>query len=269
MNGEFLEEEEVRVSPWDLGFLRGYGVFDYFAVYHGKPFMVEAHFRRLINSARAIALSSKLSREQFLKIVEKLIEENNLENGAIRIILTGGVSKNGITKGDSPTLIIRPEKTSPIDQERYKHGSKLITTNYMRDFPEAKTIHYIEAIKHEEEMRSAGAIEILFVSGGIISECSRSNIFVVSKGTLLTPKERILKGITRGVVLEEARKLKIKTEERDVSLSEAFSADEVFISGTGKKIMPIVEIDGRIIASGIPGEITSKLLSAYVERTKQ
>lgn len=268
-NGEIIDEKDVRISPSDLGFLRGYGVFDYLSVYAGKPFMVSRHFTRLQNSARAIALDVPITENQFYEIIERLIEKNNLQDGAIRIVLTGGESKNSISKNINPSLLIRTENPTPLSSELYTQGAKIISTEYLREIPHAKTTHYIEAVRHEEKMREHDAIEILFTMNDKVLECSRSNIFAVLDGALITPKENILQGITRSVVLEEAAAAKIKTTERDILYTELLSADEVFITGTGKKILPIRAIDGQKIASGTPGEITQKLITLYEARTKR
>lgn len=267
-NGELLEDKDITVSPWDLGFLRGYGVFEYIAVYNKEAFLLDRHINRLNNSAHLIGLQPHLTKNELENIVKELIEINNLVDGAIRIVLTGGISTNGISKGSTPTLLIRPEFSSTPQADLYEKGGKLITAEYERELPYAKTTQYIEAIKHEEELRNIGAVEVLFVSNQIISECSRSNIFIVSEGTLITPKENILHGITRGVVLELADKLNIKKEERNISLKELLNSDEVFITGTGKRIVPIVEIDGNKISNAKPGVITKKFIEAYEARTR-
>lgn len=268
-NGKIVDERDVRISPSDLGFLRGYGVFDYLSVYAGKPFAISRHFARLQNSARAIALDVPISESRFSEIIESLIEKNNLHDGAVRIVLTGGESQNSISKNSTPSLLIRTENLTPLSPELYTRGAKIISAEYQREIPHAKTTHYIEVVRNEGKMLEHNAIEILFTKEEKVLECSRSNIFAVIDNTLVTPFENILQGITRSIVLEEAANGEIKTAERDILYSELLNADEVFITGTGKKILPIRVIDGQKIKDGMPGEITQKLITLYEARTRK
>lgn len=268
-NGSIVGDHEVCVSPWDLGFLRGYGVFDYFGVYDKKPFMLDAHYARLEKSAKLLSIPLPVSGDLFKGIVTKLIYENNLTDCSIRVVLTGGISSDGITRDGAPTFLIRPETQSPVNKKNYEEGANLITIEYVRDTPQAKTTHYAEALKNADRLKKEKAIEMLFIHDEHIFECSRSNIFIVRDNTLITPRDSILFGITRGVVLEEATKRSIKTEVRSVPVAELASANEVFITGTGKGIVPIVRIDNEIISGGVPGTTTRLLMEALNERKRK
>ena len=268
-NGSIVEDYEVNISPWDLGFLRGFGVFDYFAVYRKKPFMIEAHFARLEASANIFSLSLPVSRDSFIEIVTELIHENNLTDCYIRVILTGGVSSDGMTRDGASTFLIRPEVVKPVDMKPYEMGANLITIEHMRSTPEAKTTHYAEALKNANRLIEENAIEILFTHNGHVFECSRSNIFIVHDGVLITPRDSILRGITRSVVLEEAERRAIKTHECAVLETELTEADEVFITGTGKGVVPIVKINKAVVASGVPGAITRVLMKRLSKRKRE
>lgn len=263
-----MDEKEVFVSPWDLGFLRGYGVFEYISVYDSSPFMADAHLARLENSAKEVDLRLPLTKERIKEITFSLIEENNLVDGAIRIILTGGESADAISSKNEPSLLIRTEGPSRASKELYKEGGKLIVREYLRELPRAKTTQYIEALRLQKEMSEVGAIEVLYTFDEVVLECSRSNIFIVKNGTLITPEKNILKGITRQVVLEEAQVKKIPTEEREVRVDEIISADEIFITGTGKKVLPIRMVNEQNISSGQPGELTKEIISLYESRIR-
>lgn len=268
-NGNIVEDHEVCVSPWDLGLLRGFGVFDYFGVYNGKPFMIEAHFVRLETSAKVLSIPVPVSKDSFIEMVMKLIRENDLTDCFIRVVLTGGVSSDGITRDGAPTFLIRPEIAKPKNKKLYEDGGALITTEYTRDTPQAKTTNYAEALKNADRLKKESAVEMLFTDNGHALECSRSNIFIVSSNTLTTPRDSILLGITRAAVLEEAKKHSIKVEERSITIDELLRADEVFITGTGKGIVPIVMIDEKVISHGTPGKITQVLMKAVDERKKE
>ncbi|MEX0933141.1 MAG: aminotransferase class IV [Candidatus Paceibacterota bacterium] len=268
-NGSVVEERDVCISPWDLGFLRGFGVFDYFGVYAKKPFMAEAHFARLETSANILSIPVPLSKDAFIETVRKLIHENNLNDGYVRVVLTGGISSNGMTRDGVPTFLIRPEVAKPIDMKPYEVGASLITVEYMRDTPGAKTTHYAEAQRNANRLTEENAIEMLFTHKGYILECSRSNIFIVRDGVLITPRDSILPGITRLVVLEEAKKHGLKTEERAVLETELTDADEVFITGTGKGVVPIVKINKTVVSNGLPGTITNVLMKRLGKRKRE
>lgn len=268
-NGGFVEDHEVCVNPWDLGFLRGFGVFDYFGVYNGSAFMIEAHFERLETSAKTLSIPVPVSKDSFIEIVTRLIHENNLTNCSVRVVLTGGASSDGITRDGAPTFLIRPEITKPKNKRLYEEGAGLITVEYMRDTPRAKTTYYAEALKNADRLKKENAIEMLFTHTGQIFECSRSNIFIVCGDRLITPRDSILFGITRRVALEEAKKRSMKTEERSVSVAELARADEVFITGTGKGIVPIVRINDSVVSRGAPGTITQVLMEALDKRKKE
>lgn len=267
-NGEVMSENEVTVSPWDLGLLRGYAVFEYISIYQGSPFMLDLHLERLKGSAKMIDLELPTAASEFVNVVQHLIKENRVIDGAVRIIVTGGVSRDGASRGDRPTVLIRTENPGKLSPELYKNGAKLISIEYEREIPLAKTTQYVEALRHEKAMRELGAVEILFSKDGIISECSRSNIFVALDGKLVTPREGALLGVTRSVVLEIAQQLGIPTEVADVSFDQLINADEVFITGTGKKVLPIIKVDEYEISNSRPGEVTEKIIEAYEKRTR-
>jgi branched-subunit amino acid aminotransferase/4-amino-4-deoxychorismate lyase len=162
-----------------------------------------------------------------------------------------------------PNLIIACEPPySPLKKDE-DQGIKLITSVYMRPFPMSKTTCYIEAVRLEPQKRKAGALEILFIYNKTVFECSTSNIFIVKKGAIYTPKENVLHGITRKAVINLAKKAGYVVIEKDISEKELFSADEVFITATNKKILPVIKIDSKKIANGKVGNITKILQVAF------
>jgi branched-subunit amino acid aminotransferase/4-amino-4-deoxychorismate lyase len=132
----------------------------------------------------------------------------------------------------------------------------------VRYLPEVKTTFYLPALSLLPELKRIGALETLYHHKGIVYETTRANFFIIKNGVLITPSEGILKGITRKHVLKVAR-LQMKVEERIVKLDEIFDSDEIFITGTSKHILPVVNIDGKIIANGRPGTITNKLAQDF------
>jgi D-alanine transaminase/branched-chain amino acid aminotransferase len=149
------------------------------------------------------------------------------------------------------------------DPKLYEQGTKLISYQYQRDLPEVKSTNYLMAVYLRTAMRQAAASDVLYHDGSFALETSRSNLFVVTqKGTLITPRERILKGITRKHLLKVATEL-MPVEERELGLEEVWQAQEVFISSTTKGAMPVRQIDDYIIADGKPGPITRLLRETF------
>jgi D-alanine transaminase/branched-chain amino acid aminotransferase len=183
------------------------------------------------------------------------------------MILTGGEAISGILFDKKhPTFFILIEKFNPFPHSLYKKGAKLITYEYERTFPTIKTINYTVAVALQEKRIKEKAVEILFVSKGTVSEASTSNICIVNKNTVITPKEDVLAGTTLNFSLSLAHPLYL-VERRGVTVKELFSADEVFITATNKEIVPIVNIDGKKIGNGKPGPVTRHLINIFREQS--
>lgn len=166
-----------------------------------------------------------------------------------------------------PTFIILVEDLYELPAKCYTAGAKLITFDYQRLLPGSKNNNYIHAVRLQKFKIQKGATEILFVSARKILECSTANFFIFKGATLITPKNNVLPGITRRIILTIAKK-RFKVEERDIKISEIDSASEAFITATNKHVMPIVNIDGHKIGSGKIGKNTKWLMEEYGKYTK-
>ncbi len=263
INGKYFKPKEARISVFDLGFTRAYAAFDFLRTYNGKPFYLKEHLNRLLNSAKIIGLKHQYNLKFLENIVFKAFEKSKLKEASIRIYLTGGESKDFLTLSKANLIIIvTPIKN--LSEYLYEKGGKLITKTCERILPQAKTTVYTEGLKYLQEAKKRGAIEVLLISlDKKILECTTSNIFVVFNKKLVTPRNNILLGITRKVVINLAKKVKISVIERDVYLKEIRNADEVFITATNKEILPIVEIDNYKISDKQIGEITKRLREEF------
>jgi branched-chain amino acid aminotransferase len=173
------------------------------------------------------------------------------------LTLTGGYSADGFTTG-SPNLIITQQEFK-INPETALTGTSLVSYSHQRQFPDVKTIDYLMAIWLKDYIIEHKADDVLYQHNGIISECPRSNIFIISQdGTLLTPSRNILKGVIRKQVLSLGKKV-LNVKEQDISLTDVYLAKEVFITSTTKNIMPVISIDGRQISDGKGGDVTRLL----------
>ncbi len=263
LNGKIVPFSQARLRLDDLGVLRGYGVFDYLRTYGGKPILLSKNLARLRRSAEKLGLAIKYSDALLTEAVLTLIAKNGHKESSIRIVLTGGPSQDAMTPGE-PTLYILVSEFTALPTKLYQLGVKLITHNYLRLVPEAKTLNYITAIKLLPQKKAAGAFEILYVYEGKILECTTSNFYIFKGNTLVTAKQDILSGVTREIVLELARN-HFTVEERDISVSQLSEASESFITAANKKILPVIAIDDWKIATGKVGKNTQKLMKLFDE----
>jgi len=255
INGDFVPASRATVLVSDLAIQRGYGVFDFMKVIDNIPVFADEHLVRFLNSANQLRLDVGLAREGLYNIIEKLIEVNNIPHSGIKLTLTGGYSPDGYTLS-KPNLIITQNPIQLPMPDVYEKGIRLVSYPHVRQMPDVKTIDYLMAIWLQPFIQERSADDVLYQRDGFVSECPRSNFFIVTKeGTLVTPAEHILKGVIRGKVLDLAAS-KFKVEERQLSLSEIFNAREAFITSTTKHALPVVELDGRVIGEGKPGSVS-------------
>lgn len=260
VNGQFVPDEKAVIPVTDLAVLRGYGVFDLFRTYNGKPFHWQAHLERLVGSAQRIGLTFPWSRKELTTIVMQTVHKNpEIDNAYVRVVITGGASRDFATFENKPRLLVLISPIPVYPDWWYQKGVKLITLYQERTIPDAKSIDYIPATMAMKKARQQDAVEVIYLdAAGRALEGTSTNVFLFSKGRLITPGEGILSGITRKVVIETAQS-DFPVEIRDVPLKELLRADEVFITGTSKGIVPVVQVDETVIGSGIPGANTLRL----------
>ena len=254
------------IHPDDLGVLRGYGVFDVMKTVNGKIFLFDEHFKRLSDSADYMGVRLPAGKKEIENVIKKLTSKNKIKQASIRIILTGGRSANAMHfDSKTPTFYILVSEFRPLKEELFKNGAKLATVNRGRDMAEIKTTNYIAAVKNiNERQKKENFFEILYVSNGTVLEASTSNFFALVGGKLVAPKDNILKGITRNLVIKLAKK-KFEVEERELKMNELNLAAEAFIVATNKDIVPVVQIDDKKISDGKPGKNTKRLMEIFAD----
>ncbi|MCU0449269.1 MAG: aminotransferase class IV [Bernardetiaceae bacterium] len=267
LNGQILPVQNAQFHINDLGLLRGYGLFDYCRTYYGRPFMRDLHLDRFHCSAMQMDLSLPMGKAELRAIMDELHQRANQPDLAFRLLLTGGYTDDGITPG-TPNLAIMTENLPVVDETKFAKGIKIITAEHLREMPEVKSTNYMKVILLAKQMKAQGAADVLYHHQGELSELSRSNLFLFKKDTLITPHHNVLKGVTRRVVLELAAD-NFRIEQRPVYLTELAEADEVFTTGTTKKVMPIVQVDNQPVGRGRPGERTRFLLGLFDKLTQQ
>ena len=268
INGSYVTKEEATISIFDLGLLRGFGVFDYLRTYSGKPFHLEEHLLRLQYSAHQLGLELPYSLEELAEIVHEVIAQSNLPEVSIKIVITGGISPDQFTP-QSPTCIVFSYPFTPYPSEFYTKGIKVVTTRLMRCFPSSKTTQYIPAIVALQQGRKEQAMEALYVNQhGEILEATTSNFFGVKKGCLYTcMSDEVLGGITREVLFKILKdRFEIRSE--PILFDEIGQLDEAFITASNKEIMPVAAIDSTPIGSGKVGPITQEVSALFRQYTQ-
>lgn len=265
----FVSEDEAKISVTDLSVIRGFGVFDFLRTYNGVPFHLHGHIARLENSARLIGLSLPCDTKKIESLVNEGLARSKHSEKSIRIVVTGGLSGDGITPGNAPQLLLMITGVKPLPASCYESGEKLITCHVERFMPGAKSINYIPAILSMRDARDRGAIEAIYIDrNGNLLEGTTSNLFAVRQNRLLTPPcQRILPGITRKVVLELANANKVEVVQRAIHKDEISLFDEVFITSSVKEVLPIIRIDAQQIGSGEVGPISRKLMQLFNAET--
>jgi len=267
INGVLTPAGEASLSVSDLAILRGYGVFDFFLVRNGKPLFFDDYLARFFRSAALMELEMPISRPELEERIRELAEANRLREGAIRLLLTGGYSEDGITP-QSPNLLVLAHEIHPDNKTLYESGVKLLLHQFQREFPQAKTINYANAIRMRKQLREAGAYEALYHNGLEVLESFRSNIFFVFDGPVLaTPSENMLLGITRKQVIAMSRPL-MPVEERPVAPGEIRRAREAFLTGSSRAILPVVQIGDIRIGDGKVGPVTKQLMKAWKDHVE-
>lgn len=258
LNDDLVPTEKACLHVSDLSIQRGYGIFDFFRVAGGQPLFLDDHLERFFSSAREMRLPVRLQREELKNVIHLLIQKSAATHFGIRLTLTGGFSPDGYQISE-PNLIVTPHPLSLPTEEQQVTGIRLITYPHRRQLPHVKTIDYLMAIYLQPHIKASGADDVLYQINGVISECPRANFFIVTQeGTVATPIENILHGITRRKVWECARR-HFAVEERDVTVAEIKEAKEAFITSSTKRVLPVTAVDGITIGDGKPGGITRML----------
>jgi branched-chain amino acid aminotransferase len=279
LDGQFFPKEEAKISVFDHGFLYGDGVFEGIRAYNGRVFRLDEHVERLYRSAKAIMLNIPCSESEMREAVLETCRRNNLPNGYVRVVVSRGHGDLGIDPKNchgNATVVIIADKLTMYPQSMYENGMAVVTTATRRNSPAAldpniKSLNYLNNILAKIEVNRARANDPTIGEGlmlnldGYVAEATGDNIFVVTGGTLITPPTYvgILEGITRNCVLELARQLGIPAEERVFTMTTVYGATEIFLTGTGAEVIPVVRVDDRQIADGRPGPITRQLIAAF------
>ena len=270
INGEILHRDKALIPVYDLGLLRGLGIFDYFRVWDGVPVFAEDHIIRLQHSIHVTDLNVGVSDHQWMEWFGQMIRINEADRAGFKVIVTGGFSEDGFTIPEQKNIYMMLHHLPPNDPKQYEEGVSLLTTPYQRDIPSAKTTSYIQSMHFQPHLKKAGAFEVLYHWKGEISECSRCNIFFIDHdGIIHTPKNGMLKGITRKQVLAMAIENNITIRDREIHLDELPTMAGAFLSATTKGVLPVVKIDDQQIGDGKVHKLAKKFHELYQARVNE
>ena len=272
LNGELVERSQAKVSVFDSGFLMGDGVWEGLRVYGGRVAFLKEHLNRLFEGAKALDLDIGMTREELTEALYKTLEANQMMDDVhIRLMVTRGLKATpfqgpSVNIGKATVVIAAEWKQANTS----KTGMKLFTVHVRRGRPDVQDPMWnshskLNCVSACIQAQKAGADEGLMLDPhGFVATCNSTHFFIVRDGALWTSSGRYcLQGITRAKVMEVARANGLEVFEKDFSLTQVYSADEAFCTGTFAGLIPVREVDGRSIGTGEAGPVTQKLQSYY------
>jgi branched-chain amino acid aminotransferase len=275
LNGKMVSDEAAVISVFDHGLLYGDGVFEGIRAYNGRVFRLVEHIRRLFESAHSIMLKIPLNQEEMIQAVVDTVNANELRDAYIRLVVTRGVGDLGMDprRCKEAQVFIIADKITLYPEELYEKGLEVITVATRRNIPDAldpriKSLNYLNNIHAKIEANRAGVLEALMLTNqGYVCEGTGDNVFIYRKGELLTPPSYlgILEGITREAIIELAEEDGIPLREAPFTRHDLYVADECFLTGTAAEVIPVIEVDQRVIGTGKPGPVTGKLIKLFRE----
>jgi branched-chain amino acid aminotransferase len=272
LNGHLVDPGTAGISVFDHGLLYGDGVFEGIRYYGRRAFRLREHFSRLFRSMRALALTPEFNEEVLEDAVVETIAAAGNNDGYLRLVITRGVGPLGIDprRCDRPNTFIIASPLTMVSEETRARGARVIIAATRRLPPDGldprvKSLNYLNHILARMEAANAGADEaILLNHHGRVTEGTADNIFIVRDGALLTPPaiDGALEGITRGAILQIATRVGMNVQEASLAPYDLYTADECFLTGTGAELIPVREVDGRLMHR-CPGPVFERLLALF------
>ena len=273
LGDKLVDEADAKITVFDHGLLYGDGVFEGIRVYNRRIFELEAHIKRLYESAKVLRLDVPMSRDKLIRAVEKTVEANNVIDGYVRLVVTRGVGTLGLNPFicEDGRLFIIADNIQLYPEELYERGMKVISATTVRNHPlaippQVKSLNYLNNILAKIEALDGDVPEaIMYNHEGYVAEATGDNVFIVKDGVIYTPpvEAGALEGITRGIVIRLAREAKLEVVEKNLTRFDLYVCDEFFLTGTAAEVIGIVEIDGRIVGDGKPGPYTRLLRKKF------
>lgn len=273
VNGDYVPEEDARISVFDRGFLFADSVYEVTSVLDGKLIDFDGHTKRLSRSLNELEMTFPANEKKILEIYRELVARNNLKDGLVYLQVTRGVADRDFAYPERavPTLVtFTQSKPNLADNPAAQKGIKVISIPDMRwDRRDIKTVQLLYPSMGKMMAKAQGKDDAWMIEDGLVTEGTSNNTFIIKDGKIITRQlgTEILGGITRKAVLRFAREEQIKVEERAFTIEDAKNAEEAFITSATTFVTPVVEIDGETIGDGKPGSITQKLRGIYMEES--
>lgn len=278
---KMVPPEEAAVPVMDRGFLYGDSVYEVVRTYRRTvPFLLDRHYRRLLHSAEQIHLKIPFSLEKLRAHLEECMSKTAHPDHYIRIIVSRGEDvRFDLFPQESlaPKTILLIDHIKTFPKEYYEDGIPVALVSIRRNLrqaldPNIKSGNYLNNVMALMEAKEQGAVDAIMLNfEDFVTEATTSNVFMVQNGLILTPEMEsgILEGISRGVLKEILRREKMPFEERAIRRNELMTADEIFITGTVKELMPVNRIDGRTVGEGKPGPVTKRVMGLWREEVER
>ncbi len=278
VNGEYLPENEARVSIFDRGFLMADGVYEVTSVLDGKLIDFDGHAARLERSLGALDMVAPIEMHDLLEVHRELVRLNGINEGLIYMQITRGAPADRdfafpdpeVTKGT--IVLFTQNKPGLADNPAAKKGMKVISIEDIRwGRRDIKTVQLLYPSMGKMMAKKAGVDDAWMVQDGFVTEGTSNNAYIVKGNKIITREASpdILKGITRTAVLRFAREAQMEVEERNFTIEEARQADEAFITSASTFVMPVVEIDGVPLGDGTPGRVAPRLREIYLDESRK
>ncbi|MCR4941772.1 MAG: D-amino acid aminotransferase [Campylobacter sp.] len=273
VNGKFVSAKKAKISPFDRGFVFGDGVYEVVPVLNSKLVDRKKFWKRFEQSLGQIELELPYNKAKFEKILYKIIEKNNLQEGGIYMQVTRGVAPRDFKfiKGLTPSIFIFCYKTDIINNPLVNTGIEVISTPDIRwKRRDIKSISLLGQCVAKNEAEKVGAYEAIMHENGFVTEGSSSSVFIIKDNVLITKalSNEILPGIRRKNIIKLAKKAGLQIELRNFTLEELYNADEAFISAATLILLPIIIADGKLINGGNIGENTLRIRELYAQKLK-
>ncbi|MCX7300751.1 MAG: D-amino-acid transaminase [Rhodobacterales bacterium] len=278
VNGDYVPEDQARVSVFDRGFLMADGVYEVTSVLDGKLVDFAGHAARLERSLGELDMASPVTMEDLLEIHRELVRVNGIDEGMVYLQITRGAPADRDFAFPDPavtpsTLVLFTQsKPGLADNPAARKGMKVISVPDIRwGRRDIKTVQLLYPSMGKMMAKKAGVDDAWMVEDGVVTEGTSNNAYIVKGNTIVTRHlgHEILAGITRAAVLRFAREAQMVVEERAFSVDEAKGADEAFITSATTFVMPVVEIDGVALGGGVPGKVARRLREIYIEESRK
>ena len=269
LNGEFLPRAQARLPITDRGLLFGDSVYEVVPAYGGRPFRVEHHLRRLDRSLAAIRMENPLSHAQWRQVFEQLTRQLPGQDQSIYLQVTRGaypVRNHVIPAETRPNVLAFVAPMSPRDDAVARQGIRVITLDDIRWHRcDIKATTLLANVLARAQASDEDADEAILIRNGAAMEGTASNLFVVSNGLLITPpdSDELLPGITRDLVLELAQEEGLPYAQASIAAADLESADEIWLTSSTREVAAVVELNGRPVGNGKPGELWQRMDGLY------